>query len=277
MNNLWIGSLLTRISETGLGSWSLRTSTLTPEPSEPSTWLLTLKSYVTGEPFTTHYTTRAHSATSPLGALHPLGPDRELCLRTSAVRCGRGTGLCRGPYHGSWTECAWTKGMPAHLPPSPSYPPLPAGLQKCLCGPGESWVFHRQTGRGGQKSLVLAQWAGKAHPVFRFLYNNLFFFFYKPEIKNVWERETHQLFLQPRTCPHSPRPETDIKQRPCVIAVKSCVPFHNTHEEVAEEVTDIAIPTSCSPTSRSGWQPRQRGKTDVKKKKKKSFLCQETK
>lgn len=63
------------------------------------------------------------------------------------------------------------------------------------------------------------------------------------------KEELTNLFLQPRTCPHSPRPETDIRQRPCAIAV-SHVSLLTTHKK-CREVTHIAIPTSCLATSRS--------------------------
>lgn len=173
-----------------LGDWTqvlgLMTSLLTHWTIWTTPWLLILKSYVTVE-----HSTTAHECTALqshwlhfpyTGVLHSFGTNWKHCLESSVVWCmRRHTVLCRSPYNGSWTESAWTKGMPAHLLPSPSHPPIQAGLQKCLCGHGESWMFHLQTGWGGEKSLLHAQWAGKVHPVFPLLYNNHFL--------QTWDKE----------------------------------------------------------------------------------------
>lgn len=52
----------------------------------------------------------------------------------------RHTVLLRSPCNGSWAEPTEQGGMPAHLRPSSSHPPIQAGLHKCLVWPW--WVMH---------------------------------------------------------------------------------------------------------------------------------------
>lgn len=92
-----------------LDSWGLRTSTLTPEPSEPPPWLLTLKSYVTGEPFTTqhgHTTLHSHWLHFRDGCTAFFRPrQRALFQKLCSEMQERHWALQRS-IHGSWTECA---------------------------------------------------------------------------------------------------------------------------------------------------------------------------
>lgn len=66
---------------------------------------------------------------------------QKALFQTSVVWCvRRHTVLLRSPYNGSWPDSAEQSGMPAHLLPSSSRPPIQAGLQKCLVWPW--WVMH---------------------------------------------------------------------------------------------------------------------------------------
>lgn len=182
MNNLWTGSLLTQISETGLGSSGLRTSTLTPEPSEPPPWLLTLKSYVTGEPFTTQHgrtTLHSHWLHFRDGRTASFRPTQRALFQK----------LCSETQERLW---ALQRSLPWQLDrkclnkgdarPSPSHPPIRAGLQKCLCGPRESWCSTDRQGGAEITSTCPVSW--KSPSCFSILYNNLFFF-----LLQTWDKE----------------------------------------------------------------------------------------
>lgn len=144
--------------------------------------------------------------------------------------------------------------QPISFHPHPTLP-FKQGYKSALCGHGESCMFHLQTGWGGGKSLLHAQWAGKVHPVFPLLYNNQF---YKPEIKNAWERGAHQLTFIAKNMTY-PSPKVHI------IPVNHLSLFAHTRKTVAREVTFPFLRPRHPPVARahsqSSWR-KQGGKKD---------------
>lgn len=199
-----------------------------PLPTEPSPWLLLLNSYAPEE-----HSTTEHECTTLrcsywlhfqyIAILHSFGTHRKHCFKPLQYDVWEGTlsssevhTMAAGQILLNKVGC-----QPISLHPHPTLP-FKQGYKSALCGHGESCMFHLQMGWGAGKSLVHAQWAGKAHPVFPLLYNN---HFYKPEIKDAWERGTHQLtFIAKKNMTSQPKPKGP--HYPCKSSVPLC-----THEK----------------------------------------------
>lgn len=183
---------------------------------------------------TLHYTAWAHNTTFPLAAF----PWRAHCVLSAHTEstvsealqwdAGEALGSAEVPTMAAGQKVPEQRGCQAiSLQPHPTLPFEQGYKSACV-----ALVSHDVplTGGAGQKSLVRAQWAGKAHPVFRF-YIIIFFFFCKPEIKNVWERGTHQLIFTAKNMPSQPKARDRHQTKALCNRCKSCVPSHDTQEE----------------------------------------------
>lgn len=193
-----------------LRSSDLRTSTLTPEPSEPPPWLLTLKSYVTGEPFTTqrgHTTLHSHWLHFREGCIAFFRPRQRALLQK----------LCHEMQERHWALQRSIPWKPDRMclnkgdaRPSPAISILPSPSSRVTKVPVWPWWVMDvplTDGAGRREITITCPVSWKSPSCFSIFYNNHFFFFFfsKHEIKNVWERETHQLIFTAKNMPSQPK------------------------------------------------------------------------